>query len=108
MDFLNCADKRLLSLLEAAFERLHSAQGPGFRRGEEATRRFRACCAGLADADDAAPVSARECDALLPLVEEDEDEFLPGFRGGNALLCCLAFSGPCVACSSLSRALVVF
>ena len=73
MDFLNCADKRLLSLLEAAFERLHVAQGPGWKRGEEATRRFRACCAGLAEADDAVPASAREFDALLPLVQEEED-----------------------------------
>ena len=73
MEFLNCSDKRLLSLLEAAFERLHVAQGPGWRRGEEAVRRFRACCAGLFEAEDAAPVSAREADVLLPLAEEAED-----------------------------------
>ena len=74
MKFLDCADKKLLSLLDAAFERVHAAHGPGFKRGEEATRRFRACCAGLADADDAAPVSAREFDALLPLVQEEEED----------------------------------
>ena len=74
MEFLNCADKRLLSLLEAAFERMHAANGPGFKRGEEAARRFRACCAGLSEADDAAPASAREFDVLLPLVQDGEEE----------------------------------
>ena len=65
--FLNCDDNRVLQLLEAAYERMSVAEGVGYAVGSDAERMFRACVSGLQSAEDTEPVSARECDVLLPL-----------------------------------------
>ena len=72
MDFLNCSDKRVLSLLETAFRRLHTSSGLSLSRsGSDAESLFRACVASLETAEDAAPADAGELDPLLPLAEDD-------------------------------------
>ena len=74
MDYLNCRDKRVLALLETAFQRLHASAGLSLSRSaSKAESLFRACVGSLETAEDASPADARELEVVLPWAEDDGD-----------------------------------
>ena len=71
MDFLNCSDKRVLMLLETAWQRLHAAVGLSVAKsGAAAEQLFRDTVSSQEQAADALPADEKETQPVLPFADE--------------------------------------